>query len=209
MNKQLLIASSLLLFVAFYFGGSYLYQKSNLNVSSDKQSALVRPTAFVLGNPDAKTTIVEFFDPACETCKSFYPFVKNILKQHPDKLKLVLRYAPFHTDSYYVVAMIEAARLQNKYLEALEVIYKYQDKWASHTGTPNIGLIWSFLPEAGIDVEQLKNDMKKPEIDAIIKQDIADTKTLGVRATPEFFVNAKPLVKFGKIELQALIDSEL
>ncbi|MCD8544441.1 MAG: thioredoxin domain-containing protein [Sulfurospirillum cavolei] len=187
MNKQLLIASSLLLFVAFYFGGSYLYQKSNVNVSSDKQSALVRPTAFVLGNPDAKTTIVEFFDPACETCKSFYPFVKNILKQHPDKLKLVLRYAPFHTDSYYVVAMIEAARLQNKYLEALEVIYKYQDKWASHTGTPNIGLIWSFLPEAGIDVEQLKNDMKKPEIDAIIKQDIADTKTLGVRATPEFF----------------------
>ncbi len=209
MNKQLLIASSLLLFVAFYFGGSYLYQKSNVSVSSDKQSALVRPTAFVLGNPDAKTTIVEFFDPACETCKSFYPFVKNILKQHPDKLKLVLRYAPFHTDSYYVVAMIEAARLQNKYLEALEVIYKYQDKWASHTGTPNIGLIWSFLPEAGIDVEQLKNDMKKPEIDAIIKQDIADTKTLGVRATPEFFVNAKPLVKFGKIELQALIDSEL
>lgn len=209
MNKQLLIASSLLLFAAFYFGGSYLYQKSNVNVSSDKQSALVRPTAFVLGNPDAKTTIVEFFDPACETCKSFYPFVKNILKQHPDKLKLVLRYAPFHTDSYYVVAMIEAARLQNKYLEALEVIYKYQDKWASHTGTPNIGLIWSFLPEAGIDVEQLKNDMKKPEIDAIIKQDIADTKTLGIRATPEFFVNAKPLVKFGKIELQALIDSEL
>ncbi|WP_442765092.1 DsbA family protein [Sulfurospirillum cavolei] len=209
MNKQLLIASSLLLFAAFYFGGSYLYQKSNVSVSSDKQSALVRPTAFVLGNPDAKTTIVEFFDPACETCKSFYPFVKNILKQHPDKLKLVLRYAPFHTDSYYVVAMIEAARLQNKYLEALEVIYKYQDKWASHTGTPNIGLIWSFLPEAGIDVEQLKNDMKKPEIDAIIKQDIADTKTLGVRATPEFFVNAKPLVKFGKIELQALIDSEL
>ena len=209
MNKQLLIASSLLLFAALYFGGSYLYQKGNASVSSDKQSALVRPTAFVLGNPDAKTTIVEFFDPACETCKSFYPFVKNILKQHPDKLKLVLRYAPFHTDSYYVVAMIEAARLQNKYLEALEVIYKYQDKWASHTGTPNIGLIWSFLPEAGIDVEQLKNDMKKPEIDAIIKQDIADTKTLGVRATPEFFVNAKPLVKFGKIELQALIDSEL
>lgn len=209
MNKQLLIASSLLLFAAFYFGGSYLYQKSNVSVSSDKQSALVRPTAFVLGNPDAKTTIVEFFDPACETCKSFYPFVKNILKQHPDKLKLVLRYAPFHTDSYYVVAMIEAARLQNKYLEALEVLYKYQDKWASHTGTPNIGLIWSFLPEAGIDVEQLKNDMKKPEIDAIIKQDIADTKTLGIRATPEFFVNAKPLVKFGKIELQALIDSEL
>ena len=104
--------------------------------------------------------------------------------------------------------MIEAARLQGKYLEALEVIYKYQDKWASHH-MPNIALIWGFLPEAGIDIEKLRDDMKKPEIDALIKQDIADTKTLGVKATPEFFVNGKPLIKFGYKELQTLIESEL
>jgi 2-hydroxychromene-2-carboxylate isomerase len=71
------------------------------------------------------------------------------------------------------------------------------------------GLFGVFLPEAGIDIEKLKDDMKKPEIDALIKQDIADTKTLGVKATPEFFVNGKPLLKFGFKELQALIESEL
>ena len=51
--------------------------------------------------------------------------------------------------------------------------------------------------------------MKKPEIEALIAQDIADVKTLGVKATPEFFVNGKPLLKFGYKELQALIESEL
>jgi len=55
----------------------------------------------------------------------------------------------------------------------------------------------------------LRDDMKKPEIDAIIKQDIADSKTLGVTKTPQFFVNGKPLIKFGYKELQELIESEL
>ncbi|AFL68793.1 DsbA family protein [Sulfurospirillum barnesii] len=208
MKKQWIILTSLMVLVGLYFGGSYLYKNADHRVADEKTSALMRPHAFIIGNPDAKTTIVEFFDPACGTCKSFYPFVKEILKQHPEKLKLALRYAPFHKDSYYVVAMIEASRLQGKYLETLEIIYKYQEKWVSNH-TPNIALIWAFLPEAGVDIERLKNDMKKPEIDAIIKQDIADTQTLGVRATPEFFVNGKPLITFGRKELQALIASEL
>ena len=208
MKKQTFIFTSLFALVLLYFGGSYLYRSADHSVSGEKSKALVRSTAYVIGNPQAKTTIVEFFDPACGTCRNFYPFIKNILKQHPDQLKLVLRYAPFHIDSYYVVAMIEAARLQNKYLEAIEVIYKYQDKWASHT-QPNIALIWGFLPEVGIDVEKLRDDMKKPEIEALIKQDLEDIKTLGIKATPEFFVNGKPLTKFGMKELQDLIESQL
>lgn len=208
MKKQTMIFTSLFALVLLYFGGSYLYRSADHSVSGEKSKALVRSTAYVIGNPQAKTTIVEFFDPACGTCRNFYPFIKNILKQHPDQLKLVLRYAPFHIDSYYVVAMIEAARLQNKYLEAIEVIYKYQDKWASHT-QPNIALIWGFLPEVGIDVEKLRDDMKKPEIEALIKQDLEDIKTLGIKATPEFFVNGKPLTKFGMKELQDLIESQL
>ncbi len=209
MQKQRLILASLFALVLLYVGGSYLYKNSAHALSSDKQNALMRSSAFIEGDAKAKTTIVEFFDPACGTCKAFYPFVKDIIAKHPGKLKLVLRYAPFHTDSFYIVQMIEAARYQNKYLEAMEVIYKYQDKWSSHTGGANIGIIWSILPEAGIDIERLKEDMKKPEVEANVKQDIADTKTLGVMATPEFFVNAKPLVKFGYKELQTLIESEL
>jgi protein-disulfide isomerase len=41
--------------------------------------ALVRAHAPVFGNPQAKVTIVEFFDPSCETCRAFYPLVKSIV----------------------------------------------------------------------------------------------------------------------------------
>lgn len=212
MQKQKIIFISLFVLVIAYFGGSYLYKSwytQNLGfIAKDNASVFVRPHSPTYGEDSAKIYIIDFFDPACETCRAFHPFVEGIMKKHPGKFKLVLRYAPFHTDSYYVVQMLEAAKFQNKYDETLKVLFKYQDRWASHH-SPNISLIWAFLPEAGLDVEKLRDDMKKPEIDASIKQDIADGKTLGVTKTPQFFVNGKPLIKFGYKELQELIESEL
>lgn len=208
MKKQSLIALSIGVLALLYFGGSYLYKNASNSLSKEQNSALTRPYAFVLGNPNAKTVIVEFFDPACETCKSFFPFVKSIMKAHPEKIKLIFRHAPFHADSYYVVQMLEASKFQNKYLEALEVLYRYQDKWTFNHKV-HVPPIWGFLEEAGIDIEKLRDDIKRAEIDANIKQDLADAKTLGVNKTPEFFVNGKPLLRFGYKELQTLIESEL
>ena len=212
MKKQKLVISAILVLIAVYIAGSFAYKYfylKNLNfIATENASVFIRPHSPIVGNENAKTYIIEFFDPACETCKQFHPFVKSIMKKHPEQIKLVLRYAPFHTDSYYVVQMLEAAKLQNLYFETLEIIFKYQDQWAGHH-TPNIAKLWGFLPEAGIDVEKLKRDMKKPEIDAAIKQDIEDGKLLGVSQTPQFFVNGKPLKRFGYKELEELINSEL
>lgn len=212
MQKQKIILITIFVLVVAYVGGSYLYKNwyaQNLGFMSKENTALfVRPHSPIYGEESAKVFIIDFFDPACETCKAFHPFVEKLMEKHPGKLKLVLRYAPFHKDSYYVVQMLEASKLQGKYDQTLKVIFKYQDKWASHH-SPNIALLWGYLPEAGIDVEKLRDDMKRPEIDAAIKQDIADGKTLGVNQTPDFFVNGKPLKKFGYKELQELIESEL
>lgn len=212
MKKQTLIIASLFILVLAYFGGSYLYKNqysANVNFMAKENTALfVRPHSPVYGEETATTYIIDFFDPACETCKAFHPFVESIMEKHPGKIKLVLRYAPFHKDSYYVVQMLEAAKLQNKYDQTLKVLFKYQGQWASHH-SPNIALIWGYLPEAGIDVEKLRDDMKRPEIDAAIKQDIEDGKALNVTQTPQFFVNGKPLKKFGYKELEELIESEL
>ena len=57
--------------------------------------------------------------------------------------------------------------------------------------------------------EKIRKDMNDPIIEKIIKQDIADVKTLNVRKTPGFFVNGKPLTSFGYKQLQELIDSEI
>ena len=58
-------------------------------------------------------------------------------------------------------------------------------------------------------MEEIRSDMNNPWILEIIRQDMADAKTLGVHKTPEFFVNGKPLPSFGFPQLKALVEAEI
>ena len=107
--------------------------------------------------------IVEFLDPACETCASFYPYVKQIMAANPDKVRLSIRHVPFHNGSDYVVKVLEATRKQGKYWQALEALLANQASWArNHTAQPEF--VWKALEGLGLNLEQVKVDMNAPEI---------------------------------------------
>ncbi|MEQ1664047.1 MAG: thioredoxin domain-containing protein [Bdellovibrionales bacterium] len=211
-NKKIIIAATIALLVAAYFIGIHFYNQSE----RERLEALARETKLlyereyspVIGSDMAKVTLVEFLDPECETCRELYPFVKSLLEEYQGRLRLVIRYAPFHHNSMMVVQMLEAARKQDKYWETLELFFKYQPDWGGHHN-PNPELLWTYLPEAGVDANQVRNDMSDPVIQKNIEQDIADARTLGVRQTPGFFVNGKPLQQFGFDQLRDLIESEM
>lgn len=170
--------------------------------------ALDRPHAPSLGPADAPVVIVEFLDPACETCADFYPLVKNIMAANPDRIRLVLRWAPFHAGAQDVVAMLEAARRQDMFWPALETLLATQAAWAiNHTADFPLALMQ--LQGLGLDTERLLADMTDPEIAGIIRQDVADANTLNVRATPEYFVNGKPMPSFGYEQLLGLVREAL
>jgi protein-disulfide isomerase len=171
-------------------------------------SPLERSHSMSKGPPDARVVLVEFFDPACETCRTFDPHVKSLLDSHPGRVRLVLRYAPFHQGSDTMVKILEAARRQGRFFETLQVMYETQPLWASHHH-PQPEKIWEFLPRAGVDVERIRRDMEDPAFNEIIQQDLADGQALGVRKTPQFFVNGAPLLSFGYRQLQSLLQYEI
>ena len=113
-SKKITVSVLLIVVLAFFAFGMYSYQQRIKNSQMDKvnQAAdrLVRAASPVLGPVDARVTVVEFFDPACETCRAFYPFVKDLMRKHPQDIRLVLRYAPFHQGSDQVIKLLEAAR---------------------------------------------------------------------------------------------------
>jgi len=203
--------TSIILVAVFVFAGFYYkgQQTEKINIlARDNGSTFVRSYSQTLGSKDAKVHIVEFMDPACETCAAFSPFVKKIMEYYPGKIKLTLRYAPFHDGADYFVKILEASKKQGKYWKTVEVMFKSQSHWASHHD-PQPQKIWQFLPMAGLNIEQLKKDMQDPAIEKILEQDMADTRTLNVKKTPGFFVNGKPLQEFGYRQLQTLIETEL
>ena len=124
-KATLLIVAVVVLLLAFVIG-TLLHntkkEESAIRLPEVNRTALVRMHSPSLGKIDAPVVIVEFFDPACETCRAFYPLVKEIMAANPDKIRLVLRYTPFHKGSDQVVAVLEAARKQGKFWPALEAL---------------------------------------------------------------------------------------
>ncbi|MCZ4353683.1 thioredoxin domain-containing protein [Roseovarius aestuarii] len=178
-------------------------------VQPEIAQALVRSYSPIMGPEDAPVTIVEFFDPACEACRAFYPVIKDILAQHDGQVRVVLRYTPFHGPaSEQAIRVMEAARMQDVYIPVKEAILEFQPRWASH-GEPAPGLILGIAAQAGLDVDAAQNQMKAPQTLAILNQDRADVETVGVRQTPTFFVNGKPLDPFGADELRAMVAAEV
>ena len=171
-------------------------------------SALIRPHSPSEGRLDAPVVIVEFFDPACGTCRTFYPMVKQLMAEHPNRIRLVMRYAPFHKGSDKVVAILEAARRQGKFWQALEALFESQQAWVSNH-TVNADLAWPYLNAVGLNMEQLAIDLTAPDLQQVIAQDLKDANTLGVSQTPEYFVNGRPLPTFGFEQLRQLLAEEL
>ncbi|MDP2985103.1 thioredoxin domain-containing protein [Hydrogenophaga sp.] len=210
--KKFTVIGLLALVALFFYLGMNAYQ-SRVQTAQDvqvkaEQTRLVRMHSPVLGPQGAPVTIVEFFDPACETCRAFYPLVKNLMAQYPNDVRLVIRYAPFHQGSDVVVKLLEAARSQGKYQTVLEAVLAAQPAWADH-GQPNIENAFKVAEQAGLDLTKARQDMEKPGMHALLQQDIEDLTALQVTKTPTFFVNGRSLPSFGPDQLATLVAEEV
>ena len=210
MKRKSLFITAVVVLVAAFAAATLVYQsrKGDAAQALARQALLVRDHAPTVGPADAKVHIVEFLDPACETCRSFYPFVKRMMAANPGKIRVSVRYAPFHKNSDYVVKVLEATRKQGKYWESLEALLATQAAWAPNH-SPDPDLVWRQLEGLGLDLERVRGDMNAPDIARNLAQDIADAKALDVTKTPEFFVNGKPMPSFGYDQLTALVREAL
>lgn len=210
--RKFTVAGLLLVVVAVFFIGMKFYQDRTRTAQDQQASAqadrLVRMHSPVFGRQGAAVTIVEFFDPGCETCRAFYPFVKELLAKYPADVRLVIRYAPFHQGSAEVIMLLEAAKRQGKYEPVLEAVLAAQPAWAKHDG-PDPRIAFRAAEQAGLDLKKAMADIQRPEIEAALAQDVQDLTALQVTKTPTFFVNGRSLPSFGPRELEEVVAEEI
>lgn len=171
-------------------------------------SALIRPYSPIIGPENAPVTVVEFFDPACEACRAMHPTITEIRKQHPEKVRIIMRYAAFHDGSDIAVRILETARLQNVFEPVLIALLETQPQWADHSGS-RLDIAWEAAKIAGLDIKKARQDMNSPEIDNVLAQDAADIETINVRQTPTFFVDGLPLLEFGAEQLMEMVSNRV
>ncbi len=215
MSKKSVVVLVSLLSVAAFTYGSYLYRsfspsvpQAGAAVSAEEGNSLVRSYSPIIGSERAPVTLVEFFDPACEACRAYAPYVKGMVDRNFGQVRVVLRYVTFHAGSEDAARILEAARVQNLFKPVLEALFERQPDWASH-GSSSVEKILQVAGSAGLNIEQARSYMTRPEVDRVIVQDKADMTTLGIRQTPSFYLNGKMLTFGNPQELNALVTKEV
>lgn len=227
MRKEIVILGVIILIVIIgaVIGSNYYREsKQSVPVTTNTNSGkpkinpeqLVRPDSATLGPADAKVTVVEFYDPECESCAAFAPIVKNILKEYDGKIRLVARYMPLHPNSITAATFTEAAGEQGKYWQAQELLFQKQSEWGQKHGAAaadepaNINVLFEkYARELNLDRAKASAAAAENRYGAKIERDKKDGQALGVRRTPTFFVNGRELARFGEADLRQLIDEEL
>lgn len=121
----------------------------------------------VLGNPEGKVTVVEFFDFACHYCHDLTPKLMNVVKQDGD-VRLVLKPLYFLSPtSDYAARVLYVAADQGKAQEFYEAVMTTKGQLTKEA-------VDQFAIIAGLDMEKVKAEVNS----AKINKAMADTGTL-------------------------------
>ncbi len=187
----------------------WLSQKNSDSVdTSSIPENLTRDFNHKTGPDNAKVKIVEFYDPECEACAAFFPYVKEIVKRYEKDVQLTVRYALYHGNSVLAAKASDAAALQGKFWDFQELLFLNQHEW-SHKNESAIPYFIKYAQDLNLDISKFKSDMEDLKRMDTINLDIQDGKTLGVNGTPTIFVNGIKLQNISPTSFQELVETEL
>jgi len=189
--------------------------KHQKQAEADKARATIRDnnaTIFnsahqvVLGNPQSKVAMVEFFDYNRAFCKRALSDMLDLLKTDPD-LKFVLKEFPVLGEGSVEAARVAvAARMQDssgkKYIE-------FHQKLLGGRGSADKTHALAVAKEVGFDMARLEKDMASDEVKNTIDEDMKLADALGVSGTPSYVIGDEVVVgAVGLDELREKIKAE-
>lgn len=164
----------------------------------DLTAELMKPRPLpdiVLGKDDAPVTIVEYASMTCSHCASFANAVLPKLKEKyidTGKVKLIAREFPLDNLAAAASMLIRCAP-QDKQHDLTAAFFAKQDDWAFVQGNP-VPALFKIAEEHGFTKESFDKCLTDQKLlDGITSTRDHANKSLGVRATPTFFVNGKKL----------------
>lgn len=162
-------------------------------------STLFGPTDPVLGNADAKVTIVEFSDFQCPFCRAFFTDAYAQIKTayiDTGKAKLVYRDFPlsFHPASKPAALAAQCANDQGKFWEYHDKVFSEQEKLGQGTVTFGVPELKTWAAQIGLNMAQFNPCLDSAKHEADVAADTAAGTAAGVSGTPSFFINGKLVV---------------
>ena len=210
-SGRLILIVAILLAAGFGVAALWYQRAEDTRVDrtvASNTNQLVRPHAMTLGPAGAPVTIVEFLDPECESCAAMHPIVKQVMREFEGRAQLVIRYLPLHGNSVYALGLLEGARAQGKFWEALDAFLAKQPEWASHAA-PRPELLINYIRDLGLNTQAVADVAMNAETRRRVELDRSDATALGARGTPTFFINGQRLARLGYQPLRDAVAAAL
>lgn len=144
----------------------------------------------VVGNPQGKITLVEFYDYNCGFCKRGLEDVARLIKENPD-LRVVLKEFPVLSQGSMEAAQVASAvRLQ----VSPDRFWNFHHKLMSSRGAIGRAQALAVAKEVGVDMARLTRDMDGPEVKAALAETMQLGESLGINGTPSYVVGQDVVV---------------
>lgn len=160
------------------------------------------PRDISIGPKDAKVTIVEFFDYNCGYCKRSTDWVKKVMEDHGDDVRIVFKELPLldgrtKTSRNAAKVALAAAR-QGKYSTIHFSLMKERSLTQER--------VMLIAEKAGLDMEKLKKDLEDPALERQINDTIVLAQRIpSLTGTPYFLINDEAVSGANTPELDRLL----
>ena len=162
--------------------------QQNASVAQYRPTLLAaKPFGPVLGNADAKNTVVEFLDYHCGFCKRSAPLVDKIVAENKDVRVVVVMRPILGPDSEVMARYALAAALQGKFQAAHDGLY------ALPAGPVNDEVLRTLSQKIGVNFDKAKVDMTGDSVMATLQKHREISEKMNVNGTP-FFLTAKSVL---------------
>ena len=149
-----------------------------------------------IGAVNPKLEITAFSDYRCFQCKKMHFYLRQILAEYPERIKVIHRHfpmdhkvnpllkAPEHVGSGKLAMLAISAAIENRFWQMNDILYRIA--WEN----PEID-VKKLARDVGLDEQKLTRTFLRRKVHYRLKKDIMDGIKMGVRGTPTFVIDGK------------------
>lgn len=148
---------------------------------------------WVRGGQGSKNILVEYSDFQCPACKSYHPWLQQLVKEHGEDFRMVYKHFPLpqHENAKLAAYASEAAGKQGKFWEMHDLLFEHQEKWAEAGDAEEI--FSQYAASLGLDLARFKQDRDSSSAKEEVEKDYDSGVMNGIKATPSFFFNGQKI----------------
>ena len=168
---------------------------------------------FVIGNEDAKITIIEYASLSCSHCADFHVNTLETLKKEyidTGKVKMVFRDYPFNYPAL-LGSMVLRCIPENYRYDYMNALFKLQTDWVNKKNKKTIQELYKIMQSGGMTKDEYDACIYNTELENEILKGVMEAQNqFNIKSTPSFIINGK-LIEGNKSikEFRQIIDKIL